>query len=168
MVSTLILLQKHVLGHKLGGHTVSCEAWWMIVQILSQLNAALELRYCSGRTFVLGGTFSIAVRTNPVHGSPKTGLLFVHISIKDEIVTLLLVAYEEVVQFLYPNILRQLRYELTGCNRTEKIIEWGLGSLEVYPSGTKLSLKQNTTLGAISLYSGYTYTYKHNADYLNI
>lgn len=163
------MLQKHVLGHKLGGHTVARKTWGMIVLILAQLNATLELGYRTGGTFVLRRTFAIAIGANPVDCGTKTGLLFVHITIEDEIITLFLVAYEEVVHFLYPNILRQLRNELTGCNGTEKrILELDsilLGSfLDVRSERDEtLSLKQNTTLGAIALYSESTHTI-HNTN----
>lgn len=144
-VSTLILLQKHVLGHELGGHTVARKAWRMIVLILAQFNATLELGYRTGGTFVFRGTFAIAIGTNPVDCGTKTGLLFVHVTIEDEIVTLFLIAYKVVVHFLYPNILRQVRNKLTGCNGTEKKIlelDWillGSSSLNTFDANaTKL------------------------------
>lgn len=163
------MLQKHVLGHELGGYTVARKAWWMIVLILAQLNATLELGYRTGGTFVLRRTFAIPIGANPVDCGTKTGFLFVHVTIEYEIVTLFLIAYEEIVHFLYPNILRQLRYELTGCNGTEKRIlelDWILvGSfLDVQSERDEtLSLKQNTKLGAIALYSESTHII-HNTN----
>lgn len=139
------MLQKHVLGHELGGHTVARKPWRMIVLILAQFNATFELGYRTGGTFVFRGTFAIAIGANPVDCGTKTGLLFVHVTIEDEIVTLFLIAYKVVVHFLYPNILRQMRNELTGCNGTEKKIlelDWillGSSSLNTFDANaTKL------------------------------
>jgi len=92
----------------------------MIMWILAQLYATSKLGYSSCRAFVLIQSFAVTIRAYPVDGRPEAGLLFVHISIEYEIVSLLLVPHKEVIIFTYPNIGRQLRYKLTvlgnSCN----------------------------------------------------
>lgn len=81
--------------------------------IFAQLDAALEFSYGTGGAFVLVESLAIAIGADPIDGGAKAGLLLVHIAIEDQIIALLLVAREVVIVFVYPNAVRQFRYELS-------------------------------------------------------
>jgi len=116
---SLILWIKGILGHQFCGHIGAQKPRRMVVGILAQLDASIELGDGSRRALVLVQPLAIPVGADPVDRGPETGLLLVHVAIEHQVEALFLVPQEEVFVFVDPLAPRNIPDELT-CNRGGK------------------------------------------------